>query len=306
MMYYLAKIVSSICCMMPFGLAEAIGNFLGSFSWLVVPKWRKKMAIDNIKRCLGVDEEEARRIAKESWVRFGPMLMEVMRFPVIHERMTELVEIAGDGAKLLRDGLALGKGGIIATAHSGNWELMGGALSAMGFPIVGVAQKQKEADFDKFINEYRRMVGMHITYKGDVREMYDMLKKGWIIGLLMDQDISVRDGIVFDWFGRATNFVQGPATFARYRGAPLFPGYIHRLENGRHRIIIYPPIFVEKTKDKHADILNAMIKVSKVLEKHIREYPEEWFWMHDRWKSMRHRHKDGGEAAAASDKDENS
>ena len=238
MMYYLAKIVSSICCMMPFGLAEAIGNFLGSFSWLVVPKWRKKMAIDNIKRCLGVDEEEARRIAKESWVRFGPMLMEVMRFPVIHERMTELVEIAGDGAKLLRDGLALGKGGIIATAHSGNWELMGGALSAMGFPIVGVAQKQKEADFDKFINEYRRMVGMHITYKGDVREMYDMLKKGWIIGLLMDQDISVRDGIVFDWFGRATNFVQGPATFARYRGAPLFPGYIHRLENGRDYFLV--------------------------------------------------------------------
>ncbi len=289
MMYYLARLVSWIACNLPEGMAEAIGNFLGGLTWCVVPGWRKKMAKDNIMMCLGVDEKEAERIAKASWVRFGPMLMEVLRFPKMVKNLTERVEIVGDGAKLLHDGLALGKGAIIATAHSGNWELMGGALSAMGFPIVGVAQKQKEADFDRFINEYRRMVGMHITYKGDVREMYDMLKKGWIIGLLMDQDISIRDGIVFDWFGRPTNFVQGPGAFARYRGAPLFPGYIHRLPNGNHQIIIYPPIFVQKTNDKHKDIREAMEKVSVVLEKHIRQYPEEWFWMHDRWKSMRNR-----------------
>ena len=126
----------------------------------------------------------------------------------------------------------MGRGAVIASAHSGNWELMGGVLAAAGFPTVGVAMRQKEAGFDRFINEYRRSVGMHVTYKDNVREMFALLKKGWAIGLLMDQDSDHRSGIVFDWFGRPTNFVQGPAALARHQNAPIVPGYIHRLPDG--------------------------------------------------------------------------
>jgi len=287
MAYYFAKLASWLCCLLPNCLAEWLGQTLGALTWLVVPKRRKKMGIENAMLCLGVNEAEAERIVRASWVRFGPMIFEVMRFPVLKNKTKEFVTI--EGAELLQNGLELGRGAVIATAHSGNWELMGGALSAAGFPIVGVAMRQKEAGFDRFINEQRRLVGMHITYKDNVREMFDMLKQGWAIGLLSDQDISVRDGIVFDWFGRATNFVQGPAVIARYRNAPLFPGYITRNKQGQHRIIIHPPIFVPRTKDKAADIRSAMIEISKVLEQHIRQYPEEWFWLHDRWKSMRDR-----------------
>ena len=147
--------------------------------------------------------------------------------------------------------------------------------------------RQKEAGFDRFINEYRRSVGMHITYKDNVREMFALLKRGWAIGLLMDQDISRRDGIVFQWFGRPTNFVQGPAVLARHQNAPIIPGFIHRLPDGRHRIFLHPPIFVDRTKDKEEDIRKAMEVVARTLEQHIRRYPEEWFWLHDRWKSQR-------------------
>lgn len=283
--YYFARFASFILCILPSGFCECIGKLFGELTWHVVPKKRRSMACDNVMRCLRVDEKEAERIAKASWVRFGPMLMEVMRFPKLKNHFGDFVEI--EGKELLEEGLALGHGAVIATSHCGNWELMGGALSKFGISLVGVAKKQKEEGFDRFINEYRRMVGMHITYKDDVREMFDMLKKGWTIGLLMDQDISRRDGIIFDWFGQPTNFVQGPAVLARFQNAPLFPGYITRTSDGHHKIIIHPPIFVEKTKDKKADIRNAMIEVSKVLEEHIRKHPEEWFWLHDRWKSVR-------------------
>ena len=285
MAYYFARLVSWLCCLLSDRVSDGVGLFLGRLTWPLLPARRRRMAIENVSACLGVEAEAATRIAKASWVRFGPMLLEVMRFPVLKSRFLEIAQI--EGAAYLREGLALGRGVVIATAHSGNWELMGGVLSAAGVPLVGVAMRQREAGFDRFINEYRRGVGMHVTYKDNVREMFALLKKGWAIGLLMDQDSDHRSGIVFDWFGRPTNFVQGPAALARHQNAPIVPGYIHRLPDGRHRIRFYPPIFVERTKDKEADIRRAMEAVSRTLEQHIRRYPEEWFWLHDRWKSQR-------------------
>jgi KDO2-lipid IV(A) lauroyltransferase len=285
MAYYLVKAFSRLCCLLPSGVCELIGKALAAVLWPFVPQHRKRMAEDNARRCLGISKEEAARVVKASAVRFGPMLLEVMRFPVIKEHIADYVEI--DGREYMKEGLALGRGGVIATAHSGNWELMGGALAASGFPIVGVAMKQKDAAMDRFINEYRRMMGMHITYKSDVREMFRMLQKGWVIGLLMDQDTDRRDGIMLDFFQQRTNCVTGPAAIARFRDVPIFPVYITRHEDGTHKLVIHRPVFVEHTEDKQHDIRQAMQKLNMILETHIRQYPEEWFWLHDRWKSMR-------------------
>ena len=170
--YYLLKALSKLCCLLPRGACEVIGRVLGALAWPLVPKRRKKLAKDQIMMCLGVDEKEAERLAKASSVRFGPMLMEVLRFPVIRKHIGDYVRI--EGLDKLERGLALGKGCIIAAAHSGNWELMGGAFAQAGIPLVGVAMKQKSTGADRFINEYRTLIGMHITYKSGVREMFDM------------------------------------------------------------------------------------------------------------------------------------
>ena len=194
--------------------------------WPFLPVRRKKLAASQVAMCLGTDERESERIAKESAVRFGPMLFEVLRFPVIVRNMADYVEI--EGREHLEGVLAQGKGAVIATGHAGNWELMGGALSQAGFPLIGVAMRQKDAAMDRFINEYRRLVGMHIIYKNDVREMFRMMKEGWVIGLLADQDTSRHDGIVLDFFGKPTNCVPGPAAMARSAGLGVIPGYITR------------------------------------------------------------------------------
>lgn len=283
--YYFAKWLSAVCCLLPDGLLELAGRALGLLTWPLIPAKRRRMARENVARCLGVADGEAARIAKASWVRFGPMFFEVMRFPKWKGRLSERVEI--EGAAHLEKVLALGRGAVIATSHGGNWELMGAALSEAGYPIVAVGMRQKEAGFDRFITETRRAMGMHVTYKDDVREMFAMMKRGWVIGLLMDQDVSRRDGIVLPWFGRPTNVVQGPAVFGRFQNVPIVPGYITRLSDGRHKIILHPPVPVERTRDKRADIRRAMEAVGRALESHIRAHPEEWFWLHDRWKSVR-------------------
>ena len=285
MTYYLVRFLSRVVCLLPGRFCDRLGRALALALWPFLSARRKKLAASQVAMCLGTDERESARIAKESAVRFGPMLFEVLRFPVIVRNMADYVEI--EGREHLEGVLAQGKGAVIATGHAGNWELMGGALSQAGFPLIGVAMRQRDAAMDRFINEYRRLVGMHIIYKNDVREMFRMMKEGWVVGLLADQDTSRHDGIVLDFFGKPTNCVPGPAAMARSAGIGIVPGYITRKKDGTHKIIFHAPVEVPRTKDKRADIRTAEQAVNRVLEQHIREHPEEWFWLHDRWKSMR-------------------
>ena len=285
MTYYLVRFLSRVVCLLPGRFCDRLGRAMALALWPFLPARRKKLATSQVAMCLGTDERESARIAKESAVRFGPMLFEVLRFPVIVRNMADYVEI--EGREHLEGVLAQGKGAVIATGHAGNWELMGGALSQAGFPLIGVAMRQKDAAMDRFINEYRRLVGMHIIYKNDVREMFRMMKEGWVVGLLADQDTSRHDGIVLDFFGKPTNCVPGPAAMARSAGIGVIPGFITRKADGTHKIILYAPVEVPRTKDKRADIRTAEQAINRVLERHIREHPEEWFWLHDRWKSMR-------------------
>ena len=284
--YYAVKALSRLICLLPHGAAMALGTGLAQIAWIFVPAKRKTLAREQVMRCLSVSAAEAERIARASSLRFGPMLMEVLRFPVMKERMADYVTITG-AMDEVRAAVAAGKGAIFATSHSGNWELMGGAFACAGFPLVGVAKRQSAAGMDRFINEYRVLVGMHITYRSGVREMFRMIDKGWIIGLLSDQDPFLRDGVIIEFFGQQTNAFTGAAAIARRCDVPIFPVFIHREADGHHTLTVEPPIYVEKTDDRHADVLRVTQTVNQRIEAWIRRYPEEWFWLHDRWKSMR-------------------
>lgn len=284
--YWAVKLLSHFVCLLPHRAAMMIGAGLARLLWPFIPARRKRLAQTQIERCLHVSPAEAARIARESTLRFGPMLMEVLRFPVLRRHIEDYVTITG-ALDTMRVALAQGKGAIIATSHSGNWELMGGALALAGLPIVGVAKRQSAAGMDRFINEYRALVGMHVTYRSSVREMFRMIDQGWIIGLLSDQDPSRRDGVVVDFFGQETNAFTGAAAIARRCGVPIFPAFMHRRADGHHELTIEEPLYVEKTDDRAADVLRVTQEISAHIEAWIRRYPSEWFWLHDRWKSMR-------------------
>ena len=284
--YRAVKLLSHFVCLLPHRAAMMIGAGLARLLWPFIPARRKRLAQTQIERCLHVSPAEAARIARESTLRFGPMLMEVLRFPVLRRHIEDYVTITG-ALHTMRASLAQGKGAIIATSHSGNWELMGGALALAGLPIVGVAKRQSAAGMDRFINEYRALVGMHVTYRSSVREMFRMIDQGWIIGLLSDQDPSRRDGVVVDFFGQETNAFTGAAAIARRCGVPIFPVFMHRRADGHHELTIEEPLYVEKTDDRAADVLRVTQDISAHIEAWIRRYPSEWFWLHDRWKSMR-------------------
>lgn len=274
---------------MPLSVCFAIGRGLATLMWIFLPAKRKNIALENIRHCLNVDESESARIAKISTVNLGPLAMEVMNFPRLKNMMKSHVKIIG--LEYLTDYInsdaRQGRGAVIATCHSDNWELMGGAFAQYGIPLVGVAKKQKSEDADKFVNEFRTLIGMHITYRSGVREMYKMMDEGHFIGLIMDQDVGRHDGVIVKFFNRATNYVTGAASMSRFKSIPIFPAFMHKNSDGTHTLEVYPPLTVEKTADKRADIQKMTQKLATLTEEHIRKYPEEWFWLHDRWKSMR-------------------
>ena len=117
--------------------------------------------------------------------------------------------------------------------------------------------------------------------------MFRMIDAGWIIGLISDQDPSLRDGIIIDFFGQPTNAFTGAAAIARRCGVPIFPVFIHREESGHHILTVEPGIMVEKTDDRTEDVRRVTQTINTRIEQWIRKYPEEWFWLHDRWKSLR-------------------
>ena len=289
MSYYFALLCSKLACLLPWSVCRIIGNLLAEFSWIFVPKRRKKMSQENIINCLKVGVEEAKRISKASWIQFGALLFEVLRFPILKHTMKSHVKI--EGLNYLTDYINSptreGKGAVIITCHSDNWELMGGAFAQYGISLVGVAKKQRSSGADRFINEYRTLIGMHITYKSGVREMFDMLGEGWFIGLIMDQDTNRHDGVIVNFFDEPTNYVPGAASMSRFKNVPIFPAFMHRNEDGTHTLKVQPAIYVEKTKNKRDDIKRTTQILATKIEDHIRQYPDQWFWLHDRWKSMR-------------------
>lgn len=272
--------------MLPLNFCLAFGRGLARLIWFFLPAKRKKLATENIIRCLNVSQTEADRIARESTVQFGTIFIEVLAFPKLKETMQSHVKVVGL-EHLTRYKNSSERGAVIMTCHSDNWELMGGAFAQNGIPLVGVAKKQKSEDADKFINEYRTLIGMHITYRSGVREMYKMLDEGHFIGLIMDQDVGRTDGVVVKFFNQATNFVTGAASMSRFRKIPIFPAFMHKNSDGTHTLEIFPPLQVERTNDKHADIKKMTQHLASLIEEHVRKYPDEWFWLHDRWKSMR-------------------
>ncbi|QDR82075.1 lysophospholipid acyltransferase family protein [Sporomusa termitida] len=283
MQYRLVKGLSALVCLLPAWLRHFIGVLTGTLCWPLVPARRRKMAVANISRSLRVDERQAAAIAKASAVRFGPMFMEVLHMPCLNrDNIDRYVQITG--REHLETALQLGRGAVLATAHTGNWELLGAALAMHDFPLVAVVQRQTNPAMDSFINEYRTKAGMHVTYKQGVREMVKLLGAGKIIGLLMDQDNHNR-GVFVEFFSRPASTPQGAAALGRLNQAPVVPAFITGNPDGTHRVIIHPHLTVPKTADREEDIRNTTQQLTKIIENHVRRYPHEWFWLHNRWKT---------------------
>lgn len=277
-------------CILPACLRNLFAAFLGRVAVLVVPGWRLQMAAANVQECLGVDAKKARQIAEDSLHRFGRMVVEVLRFPLLNkDNIHELVQV--EGLEYLERAYAEDKGVIMCTGHYGNWELLGATVALNGYPMLSITRKQNNSYMDKAINEFRQMVGQKVTYNRGGHSLLAisrMLKEKHLLGVLYDQDTN-DDGVEIELFGKRSIIPLGAAALSRIYGSPILPIFLHNNDDGTCTAKIYPPLYTPHTKDKQQDFYDVTKKLVDVLEQEITAHPEMWFWVHDRWKDGKQR-----------------
>lgn len=284
MTYHFVRLFASLINALPLSCRLGVGDLIGNIGWRLLPRRRRLMMITNIKLGLSAGAEEAVAIAKACTTRFGRMMVEVF-FQGKFNRNSVNQRVTFRGREHLDAALAEGKGVILATAHTGNWEMLATVLALNGYPLAAIAQKQHNNHMDRFINEQRQAPGTEIVYRSEVRDIVRLLDRGKIIGLLMDQDAHHK-GVFVPFLGRPASTPQGPAAIARLRGAPIVPAFISEVSPGQHEVIIHPVMRVEKTGDRDADIFDMTARLTQIIENHVRQHPTEWFWLHDRWKTQ--------------------
>lgn len=288
--YYIVRLFSKLMCIAPRFVRNLTASFLGNIAVLAVPKWRLLMAKTNIMECLGVGEERAEQIASDSLHRFGRMIVEVMRFPLLKpDNIDQTVKV--EGLEYLDAAYKQNKGVIMATGHYGNWELLGATVALHGYPMLSITRKQNNGAMDKFINEYRQMVGQKVAYnrgESGLLAISRMLKEKHLLGVLYDQDTN-DDGVEINLFGKKSIIPMGAAALSRIYGSPILPIFLHNNDDGTCTAKIYPPLYTPRTKNKTQDFYDVTKQMVTILEHEIIAHPEMWFWVHDRWKDGRQR-----------------
>jgi KDO2-lipid IV(A) lauroyltransferase len=236
--------------------------------------------MDNLQRSLGntYSQKELRRIALKAYQNIGITFIETLIVPKLAGRVRGMVDMSG--AHILKRNFDKERGVMLIASHFGSWEFNGAGLFNLGLPLITVAKKLSNPYTDRFARENRVRLGMRVVNKGvAVKNIVRTLKNHEIVGLISDQDAG-RGGVFVDFFGRKASTPRGGAELALKYGAPIIVIMTVRTGDG-----FYKSLFREVEYDTHDTVETLTQRYTKVMEDIIREYPEQYFWMHRRWKT---------------------
>jgi len=286
-LYYLGRVFAFIVYLIPLRVGLWIAGLLGTAAFHLSGKYGR-ITIENLRAAFGSEktEGEIRAIAMKVFQNIAKNAVEMVNFPKINaSNLDRFVRM--ENAQILDEGYRKGKGILVLTAHIGNWELMALTLRVKGYPGVTIGKKIYFHKYDRYLNMLRRVHDVNVIYRDESpKNMLKVLKKNWIVGIVADQDIDSIDGVFVNFFGRPAYTPAGPVVLARVSGAALIPVFIVR-ENGRHVLKVEKPIELADTGDKEKDVINNTQKWSDVIELFVKRYPDQWVWMHRRWKTKK-------------------
>ena len=272
------------------GLPRAVGRKLAAASaWLLLlmrPKLRKTAEFNLRLAFPEWTEEQRRGVMKKMARNLGWMAAEFARFPKYTRENIEKVLVL-DGHENFRAGQSRGKGVLYLTGHIGAWELSSFAHALYGFPLHYLARPLDNRPLDAMVNRYRGLSGNKPIYKNEsARLMLRVLKEAGTVGILADQNTMPDEGVFVDFFGTTACTTTGIARVALHTDAAVVPGYAYWDENlQKYRLRFEPPVELVRTGDTERDLAENTQRFAKVIEGIIRKYPDQWVWIHARWKN---------------------
>lgn len=229
--------------------------------------------------------ERRHQVGMDVFRHWGRAMADFMRSPNrTREEVLNSVEIAPEDLAYWQGATGQGKGVIAVTAHIGNFERFGHWSVASGRPLTVVARDANQGGVQDEVAKIRAAAGMETLSRGQsARAILQKLRQNELIGILPDQNA----GDCFpNFFGKPCGTVLGPAVLALRTGAPILPAFCVRVGVGRYRAIVRPTLEIDR---QAKDPVAIMAQFNEVLESVIRDYPDQYLWMHDRWKSARRR-----------------
>ena len=282
----LAWLVLAALERLPRWLARALAVSLMMTAWLLVGRFRR-IAFRNLALAMpDTDPAERRRIARRVFVNLGRMLAEFAHFPHYTRQNVERV-IAYDGYENFAAAAARGKGVLYLTGHVGAWELGAFAQSVYGHPLHVVIRALDNPLLNTLVNHRRTLAGNRIIEKRDfLRGILEALHNNEAVGILMDQNSSEQEGVFVEFFGVPACTTTGLARIALKTGAAVVPAFAFwDPARRRYRLRFDPALELVRSGDTQQDVADDTQLFTRVLEEHIRRLPDQWLWIHRRWKT---------------------
>lgn len=284
-MYSALDILTAAVSALPPRLAGAAGRGLGAVIGSVL-RYRRRDAEEALRRALPrLSASDRRRILNAMYRHLGSNVIEMLRLEKAG-RAYVADNLEWSGREHLDAARAQGRGVLMLSAHTGNWELGITALPALGYPASVVVKRIRVSRINARIERIRTLFGLRVLpSQGAYRDCLRALRRNEVLGFVLDQNRTVYDGIFVEFFGRPACTSPGLAHMAAISGAPVVPAFMQRLNDGRHRYNIRPPLPPPSGRDPDA-LAEATQRYCREIEDFIRQHPEQWIWIHRRWKTQ--------------------
>ncbi len=276
----LSLLFGHLTARIPLPLARSLGRIAGRLAYLLVPRVRK-VTLQNLEAAYGhvLTAREKRRIARGAAENVGIVAAEFSRIPRLSAAsIASFVSFSG-----LED-VKKGEGAFLISAHMGNWEWMAPALTAIGFQVAEVVRPLDDPRLNRFVDGTRTAQGVRtIEKEGSGADIMRLLKDGWLVGVLVDQ--SPREAAVpVTFFDTPCWATVAPAMVAVRAKVPIYVVTMRRHVSGNYALTFSPPMELTRTGNLRHDLVGITQRCQDHIEAEIRKSPEQWLWLHRRWK----------------------
>ncbi len=271
---------------LPRSPARAVGAFFGQAAWLLLRRLRR-VGVRNLELAYpGKTAEQRSSILRGEYRNLGWLLAEFCQMPKYTPESTRAF-LSYEGLDHFLAAKRRGRGVFVVTGHLGAWELSSFYHSLMGHPMAMVIRRLDNARVDRLVNRIRCMHGNVVLHKDDfARGLLAVIRAGGTVGILMDTNMTPPQGVFVPFFGVEACTASGLARVALKTGAAVLPGFLlWHSEEQKYVLTFGPEIEYTRTEDAEADVRALTAASTATIERYVRAYPEQWLWLHRRWKT---------------------
>jgi len=284
--YYPARALLAVGGLFPLPMSRPVGAVAGRLALLLAGTDRRRarehLAVAFPELTAGERERILRRTARHLGITLAEVLWLWRAAPRDVDRL-----VATEGFHHLEGALEAGRGAVLITGHLGNWELLNARLSTAGIPMSIAVREVYDPRLHVLATRLRTRFGTEVIPRGNEagKRLAAALGRNRVVGLLIDQDIRDVSGVFVPFFGRPAWTPLGAAMLAIRNGAPVIPAFGHRRPDGSHLARVLPPLPVPEDGSLRERIRDLTAAATAAIEAQIRAHPEQWVWMHRRWRT---------------------